>query len=271
VERLWYRRATIPRQRERAEDGGTLTGSEWVRAKLGFEPDATQARVLDTAGRRVLVNCTRQWGKSTVAAARAVMEAERKAGSLTMVASPSARQSGEFLRKAAGFVRKLGHRVKGDGDNEMSLAFPNGSRIVGLPGSEGTVRGFSNVSLMLVDEAARVEEEIYRAVSPTLAVSEGGLWLMSTPWGRRGFFWEAWSKGGPEWERVSVTAAECGRIGEVFLAEERRMQGDRSFRREYCCEFVEAEDTLFDQELIEAAFTDEVDPWAEGREGRNKG
>jgi hypothetical protein len=228
---------------------------------LGFLPDATQARVLDSTGKRVLINCTRQWGKSTMAAARAVMEAATREESLTVVVSPSARQSGEFVRKAAKFVRKLGSRVRGDGDNEMSLLLPNGSRIVGLPGSEETVRGFSAVSLLLVDEAARVEDEMYAAVRPMQAVSDGTVWLMSTPWGRRGFFWEAWAKGGPEWERVTVPAAACGRISAKFLAEQRWELGERAFRREYCCEFVEGEDAVFDWATIDAAFRDEVEGW----------
>jgi hypothetical protein len=42
----------------------------------------------------------------------------------------------------------------------MSLLLPNRSRIVGLPGNEVTVRGFSAVSLMLIDEAARVSDEM---------------------------------------------------------------------------------------------------------------
>ncbi len=42
--------------------------------------------------------------------------------------TPSARQSGEFLRKAEEFVRRLGIKVRGDGDNEISILFPNGAR-----------------------------------------------------------------------------------------------------------------------------------------------
>ena len=118
-----------------------------------------------------------------------------EAGSLTLVVSPTARQSGEFVRKAAGFARRLGIRPKGDGDNEISLALPNGSRIVGLPGTEATVRGFSAVSLLLVDEAARVSDDLYMAMRPMLAVSGGELWLMSTPFGKRGFFYDAWERG----------------------------------------------------------------------------
>src|ERR1700680_1476338 len=138
----------------------------FAREMLGFSPDAQQEIVL-RGGRRGIVNCTRQWGKSTVTAAKAVHRACSVAGSLTLVVTPCARQSGEFLRKAKDFVRRLGIRVRGDGHNELSIAFPNGSRIVGLPENETTVRGFSDVSLLLIDEASRVPDEIYRAMRPT--------------------------------------------------------------------------------------------------------
>jgi hypothetical protein len=234
--------------------------AEWALRRLGFEADATQARVLNARTNRVLLNCTRQWGKSTVTAAKAVHEAYTHEGSLTIAVSPTARQTGEFLRKAEDFVRKLGLRAKGDGDNEMSLAFPNGSRIVGLPGTEATVRGYSAVSLLLVDEASRVSDDLYRAIRPMLAVSGGTLWLMSTPFGKRGFFYETWAHGGDAWERVSVRAEECGRISPIFLEEERRAQGERWYRQEYGCEFVDATSGVFDRDLVEAAFTNDFEP-----------
>jgi hypothetical protein len=192
-----------------------------------------------------------------VAAAKAVHQAWHQEGSLTIVVSPTLRQSGEFVRKASDFLRQLHIKPRGDGDNEISLQFPNGSRIIGLPGTEATVRGFSAVSLLLVDEASRVNDEMYKAVRPMLAVSDGGLWLMSTPFGKRGFFWETWQHGGPEWERVRATAAECPRIGREFLQEERRTLGDRWFRQEYCCEFNDATGAVFDSDLVEAAVSDE--------------
>ena len=130
----------------------------FAREMLGFLPDAQQEMVL-RGGRRGIVNCTRQWGKSTVTAAKAVHRAHSVGGSLTLVVTPCGRQSGEFLRKARDFVRRLGVRVRGDGHNELSIAFPNGSRIVGLPENETTIRGFSDVSLLLVDEASRVPDE----------------------------------------------------------------------------------------------------------------
>ena len=242
-----------------------LNANAFARCRLGFVPDERQAELLASTAPCVILNCTRQWGKSTITAARAVYEAERKPGSLTLVVSPSARQSGEFVRKAAGFARRLGIRPKGDGDNEMSLEFPGGGRIVGLPGSEATVRGFSAVSLLLVDEAARVSDELYLAIRPMLAVSGGRLWLMSTPFGKRGFFYEAWEHGREEWERVRVPATECPRIPTAFLEEERETMGERWFRQEYGCEFVDGVSAVFDRDLVEKAIREDVRPLVFGR------
>jgi hypothetical protein len=150
-------------------------------------------------------------------------------------------------------------RTKGDRTNEMSLQFPNGSRIIGLPGSEETIRGFSAVSLLLVDEASRVPDDLYMAVRPMLAASSGALWLMSTPRGKRGFFWEAWERGGPEWERIRAPGSECGRIERAFLEEERETMGERWFAQEYMCEFVETEDGMFDRDVVERAITRDVE------------
>jgi len=225
----------------------------FARERLGFDPDEKQELVL-RGGRRGIVNCTRQWGKSTVTAAKAVHRGFSVAGSLTLVVTPSGRQSGEFLRKAEEFVRRLGIKVRGDGDKEISIAFPNGSRIVGLPGNEATARGYS-ASLLLIDEAARVDDRMYRAMRPSLAVANGDLWLMSTPYGKRGFFWEEWEHGGDEWERISVPATECPRISAQLLAEEQE-KGDETYRREYMCEFGDMEGAVFSRESIDAALQD---------------
>ncbi len=248
------------REPGREKDRAGNDVAEWVREKLDFKPDAAQERVLALGSQHGILNCTRQWGKSTITAAKAVHQAYTVDGSLTLVVSPSGRQSGEFVRKAEGFAQRLGIRPKGDGENEISLEFPNGSRIIGLPGNETTIRGFSAVALLLVDEASRVRDDLYRAIRPMLAVSQGALWLMSTPFGKRGFFWQAWQKGGPEWVRVRVPANECPRISRAFLENERNEIGDHSFRQEYLCEFVDSVSGLFDRDLVEGAFTDEVKP-----------
>ena len=229
----------------------------FARDSLAFVPDPDQTLALDPAIRRGLLNCCRQWGKSTTVSVRAVHQAFHHPESLTIVASPSARQSAEFVRKASGFLRKLGILPRGDGDNPISLALPNRARIVGLPGREATIRGFSNVALLLIDEASRVPDDLYEAVRPMIAANpDAAIWLMSTPNGRQGFFHSEWSQGGAEWTRVETPATECPRIRPEFLDEERRHLSDQKFRQEYLCEFVAADFAYFDPEAIDDAFKD---------------
>jgi hypothetical protein len=232
----------------------------FARQRLGFIPDAVQSGVLDLTVTRGILNCSRQWGKSTLTAVKAVHQAVSHPDALIIVLSPCERQSGEFVRKASLFARRLGIRPRGDGDNAISLLFPNGSRIVGLPGTEATIRGFSAVSLMLIDEASRVPDDLYKAVRPMLAVGGGSLWLMSTPFGQRGFFHDVWTAGGPKWTRIKATGPECERIPADFLEEERQALGDRWFRQEYLCEFLATEDMLFDIEMVRARFNDDIQP-----------
>lgn len=247
---------------ESGQDGEPrLRGREFALERLGFAADEKQAAVLDSTARRGILNCTRQWGKSTLLAAKAVHRAWTEPGSLVLVASPSVRQSAEFLRKAAGFLRRLGVKRKGDGDNAASLALPNGSRIVGLPGTEATVRGFSAVSLLLIDEAARVQDAVYKSLRPMLAVGNGDLWLMSTPWGQRGFFYDAWTNGGDLWERHSAPATECARISAGFLEEERRELGKTWFAQEYLCEFVDNGTGWFGRGVVEEALSGDDPLW----------
>ena len=245
----------ILKARRAVERPGTMDVVEFVREKLQFHPDVKQELVL-RGGHRGIVNCTRQWGKSTVTAAKAVHRAYSVPGCLIVVVAPCLRQSGEFIRKAEDFVRRLGIRVRTDGSNQTSIAFPNGSRIVGLPGNAATTRGFSNVSMILIDEAAWVLEDLYWTMRPTLAVGNGDLWMMSTPNGQRGFFYEEWAHGGDEWERISVPATECSRIRREFLEEERAKRDEASFQQEYMCQFREVEGAVFSRESIDAAFHD---------------
>jgi hypothetical protein len=154
----------------------------------------------------------------------------------------------------------MGIAPKGDGDNAVSLMLPNGSRIVGLPRMEDTVRGFSAVSMLVIDEASRVSDEMYEALRPMLAVGDGDLWMLSTPRGKSGFFYETWEHGGPEWLRVRAPATECAQISKRFLEEQRRVMGADQFRQEHMCEFVGTGMGVFDRELVEGMLDDDVEP-----------
>lgn len=230
----------------------------FMQERLGIRPDPWQARVLSWRGKRLLLNCSRQSGKSTTAAGLALHRAKYEPGSLILLISPSLRQSGELFRKIRDFARLCGEPL-GE-DNKLSLTLPNRSRIISLPSSEATIRGFSGVNLIIEDEASRVDDDLYFAIRPMLAVNNGGLILMSTPFGKRGHFFKEWTEGGPAWERVKITAEECPRISQDFLDEERQALGEWWYRQEYMCEFGETVDQVFKYDLVKAAFTDDIKP-----------
>jgi hypothetical protein len=179
--------------------------------------------------------------------------------SLALILAPAERQAKELFSKIAEAYHALGHVIPAESYRKLGMELTNGSRIEALPGTEKTVRGFSGVDLLIVDEAARVADELYFAVRPMLAVSGGRLMMLSTPFGKRGVFYEAWAEG-KGWERYTVTASECPRIPADFLAEEREAIGEWWYAQEYECRFMEAVDSVFSSELIRAALTDEVKP-----------
>ena len=231
-------------------------------AAAGAAPDTWQAAVLRSLAPRLLLNCSRQSGKSTTTGALAVWTALYQPGALVLLLSPSMRQSGELFRKCLDVYHASGGLAPATAESALRLELENGSRIVSLPGrDEGTIRGFSGVALLIVDEAARVPDALYLAARPMLAVSGGRLVCLSTPYGTRGFFYEAWEHGGAEWERYKVTAAECPRIDPTFLEEERRTMGAWWFGQEYGCEFLDAQSAAFRREDIDNAFKEEVETW----------
>jgi hypothetical protein len=242
------RRHELPRDR-----------AEFARAVGLSELDPWQLRLLRSDAPRVLLNCSRQSGKSTMAGVLALHRALASSGSLVLILAPAERQAKELFSKVAGAYRALGHAIPTDSYRKLGMELSNGSRIEALPGTEKTVRGFSGVDLLIVDEAARVADELYYSVRPMLAVSGGRLLMLSTPFGKRGVFYEEWTEGS-SWERYTVTAEECPRIPAEFLAEEREALGEWWYAQEYECRFMEAVDSVFTSELIQAALSDEVEP-----------
>jgi len=189
---------------------------------IGFEPDEWQEELLRSTSDRVLLNCSRQSGKSTMVAIIALHRALYHPNSLILCLAPALRQSQELFAKVLSFYRDLGKPVPAHAENKLSLELENSSRIMTLPGTEKTIRGFSGAALLILDEAAQIDDGLYFAVRPMLAVSGGALMMLSTPYGKRGVFFEAW-EGGLEWERYEVPARDCPRISEAFLEEESRL------------------------------------------------
>jgi hypothetical protein len=228
--------------------------------RAGLQPDPWQTEFLTERPMRALLNCSRQSGKSTCTAAAVLEQAIIKPGALILLVSNAQRQAIELLGKVRQFVFAQQPAVPLERISEMSLRLKNGSRIISLPGKDESIRGFSAVDLIVVDEAAYVPGTLANAVRPMLAVSNGRMYAMSTPRGKRGWWYEAWVSGSQQWTRIQVTADQCPRISAEFLEEERASKTHAQFMTEYFCSFEDAEGAVFSAQLIDDALDDDVEP-----------
>jgi hypothetical protein len=226
----------------------------------GIDPDTVQTSLLTTPAKRVLLNCCRQWGKSTVTGLIALHEALYQAPAMIVLVSPSQPQSTELFKKIHDAWQRLPGAPEAHQESLTRMELANGSRIVSLPGSEKTTRGYSGATVVIMDEAARVPDELLAAVRPMLATTSGRFFALSTPAGKRGWFYEAWSHG-EGWERIMVKGRECARISPSFLEEEKSALGPMRFSQEYECEFIDPETSVFASALIEQALTDDFEPF----------
>jgi len=244
---------------------------EALMRSAGMDPDPWQSEYLAAAPQSALILCHRQAGKSTVVGVAAAHMALYNAGSLTLLLSPSLRQSAELARKTREVLDRFVSVVPVESAREsvLQLELANGSRIVSLPGKESTIRGFSGVDLLAIDEAARVPDALYYAVRPMLAVSGGRIVAMTTPFGKRGWFYDAWQRDG--WHKIAAPAAEvtrdeagkivgvlaslCPRISVEFLRQELEESGEWWFAQEYMREFRESVDQIFSDADVFAALS----------------
>ena len=227
---------------------------------VGIPLDPWQLELLGSTWQQALLNCSRQSGKSTVSALMGIAEVLYTPGATVLIVAPSDRQSALLFRTAISMYRRLGGDVPAETETRRSLELANGSQLHALPGKEHTIRGFSGVDLLIVDEASRVPDDLYQAVRPMLAVSGGRLIALSTPWGKRGWWYEAWIDHDASWYRVEMPATECPRIDPAWLEAERRALPSLVFEAEYCCRFVDVDNQLYSSDLVDAAFSLAVQP-----------
>lgn len=224
-------------------------------ADLGFDPEPWQARLLRSPARRALVLCARQVGKSTTVGFRALHTAWYSAGRDVLVVSPTQRQSDEFLTKVRSLYRALPGAPRPVRDNDSEIELVNGSRIVSLPGSEGGIRGYSAVKLLILDEASRIEDDVFASSLPMVA-SDGSILALSTPWGQRGWFYDLHEDLTNGWERHKVTVYESAQYSPQRIAETKSaLANPFAWASDYECTFGDTDVQLFGTQTVRAMFT----------------
>jgi hypothetical protein len=96
--------------------------------------------------------------------------------------APSLRQSGELFRTTLGILKRVEVETPAIvAESALRVELASGSRVIALPGSESTTRGFSGCGLAILDECARIDDALISAIRPSLAIMDGRMVCLSVP------------------------------------------------------------------------------------------
>lgn len=257
---------------------------------LGFDPYPWQAQVLQSGRKRKLINGARQSGKSTVIASKPCHRAKFFPRSLSIIVAATEKQAAEDMEKVKDFIGHDPTYPRLVKSNEEAIETEIHSRIIIVAATERSARGYSNPDIIILDEASRIEDVVYKSgIRPMLTDNpKCELIVISTPNGRKGFFYKAYRSA--RWERYEIRSpwdvdreglklvparaeekfrAACAAHG-IFgfysprhanLEEQQENledQGPTFYRQECCVEFVEPSDQVFSYDEIEQMFQNNV-------------
>jgi hypothetical protein len=226
---------------------------------MGLQPDPWQIAELRSTSRRQMWTICRQAGKSTTAAVRAAHQVMYKKQSLALVISPSQRQSIELFKKIYNviYIKQPNNIMR---LSELKLELHNKSRVVALPSSELTVRGYSAPDLIIVDEAAFTSDDLMAALIPMMAANpKSKLLCISTPNGKRGWYYNSWIDD-EMFTKTLLTWKDCPRITPEVVSHYERLTSELMRRQEFDCEFLDpSQVVVFPDHLVERAMRTDLD------------
>jgi hypothetical protein len=223
---------------------------------LDLEPYPYQLEFLEDNSERTIFVAGRQVGKTTITSVKALHFAITKANTTTLVLAPTWRQSTiifskmrEMLMRQPLLMLEIARMT------QTMIVFKNGSTIFCLPsGHTGeTIRGFT-AHLIIVDEGAYVPEDVYVAIEPSLATTQGRLVLLGTPAGKIGRFWEAFQD--KNFSTHQVTSYESPLITKEWIDAKKEAYTDVQFRQEFLGEFAEELDVFYPHTLVKEQMAD---------------
>lgn len=227
--------------------------------------DDWQEEVMKTKG-NIVLRSGRQVGKSTVISCKAAEFAAKNKKKTVLVIASVERQAYLLFEKILSYLdtnyRKLVKKGK-DRPTKSRVKLYNGSIIYCLPtGLTGHgIRGYT-INLLIADEAAFIPEEVWTAVTPMLAVTKGDIWLLSTPHGKGGYYYDCFQD--ESFSKFHVSSEECPRRDDKFLEREKARMTRVQYAQEYLGEFVDELQQFFPTELIKSCMTRRRGPRGKG-------
>lgn len=228
--------------------------------------DPWQAEIMAHKGDKVICS-GRQTGKSTIVSQYASEFAIKNRGKQVMIISVTEDQSVELLLKCLLYIESKYSKCIKEGKErptKNTLRLKNGSIIrTKAVGQSGLgARGYT-MDLLIADEAAFMPEEVWPAVTPTLLTTGGELILISTPHGKKGYFYDCYNdiEHFKVWHINSVENIHNRPISESWtihhrekaierLESEKLRMSDREFKQEYEGMFINELMQFFPDETI---------------------
>lgn len=227
-----------------------------------------QDMILNDESTRILLCCARQIGKTTTVAIKALHYAYFNSPKNIIIVSATKNQSKEVIYRMRQLLRtarfttwtELSPTAR-DSKSELVIRSKDKksqSRIISLPATDAG-RGYT-ADIAIVDEAAFIENGDYifnQVVEPMTSRTKGSIMLLSTPNGKRGFFWNCYhsdyySVYHFDWQVNPETKEE-------EMKEKRTRMTTREFQAEYEARFVASKSAYFTHEEIKKAISDEAD------------
>ena len=229
----------------------------FARYIVKFEPFPYQEKILRDNGKRLIVLCGRQIGKSTIASVKLIHFALTHPKTTSIVVSATLRQSMETFAKVEMFIDGSIVKYSVRRMTRTQVWLKNGSRIICLPsGRYGAgLRGLT-VHFAVIDEAAFIYPEVIEnVIFPMLSTTDGTVWMLTTPWDREHITYKAFTS----WPRESVyhfPSSINPLITQAFLDEQKQLIGEERFNQEYLAQFVDDAKSYFPATLLRLCVND---------------
>lgn len=229
----------------------------------GFEPDPHQLEYLQLSplALSILMLWPRQTGKTRTLATDVLHTASFDPGDVVILAGEKEAQAFEVFDRVEAMHKELSEigQLPGVRRSGNELLFDNGARVLALPSTVESIRGYT-AKLAIIDEAAFAPETALTAVSPMLLTTSGRLICATTPNGARGWFYDRWQDPGDIWTKSTVRIQEVPRVTEQELKRQMGILGLFKYRQEIGLEFIDGAQQYFPTEMIEAALCDDIEP-----------
>jgi hypothetical protein len=230
--------------------------------------DNWQREVLEYRGNLLL--CTgRQVGKTTIFSRKIAKRLLEKANTKIIVISLTEDQAKLMIVMVQDFLEKTYPkeiRKNQRYTNQTKVTLRNNSQVLARPvGATGdAVRGFTG-DVLVIDEASRMPELVFEASKPTLLTTGGEIWMCSTPFGKKGYFWECFQNKNNRFKVFHISSEEviynreikAGWTEEIrrksieHLDQEKKDMSSLQYGQEYMGLFMDDLQRYYEDEWIE--------------------